>query len=104
MCLEMDFKSRYSTQRTLAMQKLAFPMSHMPRIDLGWLCSLADSHIPELLREQLLKLHIPCERAISAFSARRFARIDIGCYTRCLNTKSLEWKRPISRYTHSLTS
>ena len=72
MCLEMDFKSRYSTQRTLAMQKLAFPMSHMPRIDLGWLCSLANSHIPELLREQLLKLHIPCERAISAFSARRF--------------------------------
>ena len=64
--------------------KIAFPMSHMPRIDLGWLCSLANSHIPELLREQLLKLHIPCERAISAFSARRFARIDIGCYTRCL--------------------
>ena len=61
MCLEMDFKSRYSTQRTLAMQKLAFPMSHMPRIDLGWLCSLANSHIPELLREQLLKLHIPCD-------------------------------------------
>ena len=104
MCLEMDFKSRYSAQRTLAMQKLASPMSYMPRIGLGWLCSLANSHIPELLREQLLKLHIPCERAISAVAARRFARIDIGCYTRCLNTKSLEWKRPISRYTHSLTS
>ena len=104
MCLEMDFKSRYSAQRTLAMQKLASPMSYMPRIGLGWLCSLANSHIPELLREQLLKLHIPCERAISAVAARRFARIDIGCYTRCLNTKSQERPRPISRYTHSLTS
>ena len=104
MCLEMDFKSRYSTQRTLAMQKLASPMSYMPRIDLGWLCSLANSHIPELLREQLLKLHIPCERAISAVAARRFARIDIGCYTRCLNMKYLERRRAISRYTHSLTS
>jgi hypothetical protein len=46
------------------MQKLAFLMSYMPRmgLGLGWLCSLANSHIPELLREQLLELytlHIP---------------------------------------------
>jgi hypothetical protein len=38
------------------MQKLASPMSHMPRIDLGWLYALVESHIPELLREQVLKL------------------------------------------------
>jgi hypothetical protein len=77
MCLKMGFKSRYSTQQTLAMQTFASLMSYMPRTDLGWLCSLVNSHIPELLREQLLKLHIPCERAISACAAHRFARIDL---------------------------